>query len=78
MRNNYIRYIVAMQLYFSRIRTAALSTGVATMSSLAQLDLQVQGTEEQRQLRCDDVKLIESGNARSKQLLAMLIESLTD
>jgi len=46
MRNNYIRYIVAIQLYFSRVRTAALSTVVVAMSSLAQLDLQVQGTKE--------------------------------
>jgi len=29
---NYVKYIVAMQLYFSRLQTAALSTGEATMS----------------------------------------------
>ena len=33
----YIMYIVAMQLYISRFRTAALTTGVASLSSLAQL-----------------------------------------
>ena len=49
---------------------AVLSTGVATMSSLVQL--QVQDTKEQRQRRH------ESGNARSKQLLIMHTEQLTN
>ena len=53
-----------------------MSTGVATMSSLAQL--RVRDTEKQRQDRNDDARLTESGNARSKQLLVMPRESLTD
>ena len=40
MCNNYITYIVAMQLYFSQLRTAALGTGVANVSTLAQLRVQ--------------------------------------
>ena len=35
-------------------------------------------TEKQRQHRRDDVRLTESGNARSKQLLVVLTESLTN
>jgi len=35
-------------------------------------------TEKQRQHRCDDVRLTESGNARSKQLLVVPTESLTN
>jgi len=53
MRNNNVMYIVAIQLTlvdmgydFSRYGTATLSSGVATMSSLAQLRLQ--DTEKQR------------------------------
>jgi len=34
--------------------------------------------EKQRQHRCDDVRLTESGNARSKQLLMMPTEPLTN
>jgi len=51
--------------------TTAVSTGVATMSSLAWLQVRV--TEEQRQpeCRCDDVRLTGSINARSEQLLVM-------
>ena len=43
MCNNYVMYLVAMRLLADLM--AALSTGVATTSSLAQL--QVQDTEEQ-------------------------------
>ena len=32
LKVNYVKYIVAMQLYFSRLQTAALSTGETTMS----------------------------------------------
>ena len=39
VRNIHIMYILAMRLYFSRLQTAALSTGVATMSTLAQLQV---------------------------------------
>jgi len=46
--------------------TAALSTGVATMSSLAQL--RVQDTEEWRQCRCGDARLTENRNGKSEQL----------
>ena len=53
-----------------------MSTGVATMSSLAQL--RVRDTENQRQRRCDDMWLTDSGNAKSKQLLMMSTEQLTD
>jgi len=35
-------------------------------------------TEKQRQRRHDDARLTESGNARSKQLLVMPTESLTN
>ena len=35
-------------------------------------------TEKQRQHRRDDVRLTESGNARSKQLLMVPTESLTN
>ena len=56
--------------------TAALSTGVATMSSLAQL--RVQDTEEWRQCRCGDARLTENRNAKSKQLLMLPTEQLTD
>ena len=59
VRNNYITHIVALQLCFSWLWTAGLSTGVATVSSLAQL--QVWDPEKQRQCRYDDVKLTESG-----------------
>ena len=53
-----------------------LSTGVATVSSLAQL--QVPDSEKQRQCRLNDVRLTKSENARSEQLLVMHAESLTD
>ena len=52
MCNNYVTYIVAMQLDFCQIQMAALSIGVATASSLAQF--RVQDTKKQRQCRCDD------------------------
>jgi len=51
-----------------------LSAGVATRSSLAQL--QVRDTGKQRQCRHDDARLTESGNTRSEQLLVMLTEPL--
>jgi len=35
-------------------------------------------TKEQRQRRCNDARLTESGNARSKQLLVVPTESLTN
>ena len=35
-------------------------------------------TEKQRQCRQDDVRLTESGNARSEQLLVVPTESLTN
>ena len=35
--HNYVMYIIAMQLYFGQLLVAALSTGVPTVSSLAQL-----------------------------------------
>ena len=35
-------------------------------------------TEKQRQRRCDDARLTESGNARTKQLLVVPTESLTN
>ena len=53
--------------------TAAWSTGVATMSSLAQL-----GVQEWRQPTHKDARLIKIRNARSKQLLVMPTKKLTD
>jgi len=52
---------------------AALSTGVATMSSPALL--RARDTEELRQCGRDDTRLIESGNARHEQLLIMYTAS---
>ena len=49
-----------------KIRTAVLSTCVATMSSLAQL--WVWDTAKQRQHRRDNARLTKSGNARSEQM----------
>jgi len=40
----HLTYTVAMQFYFSKLRIAALSTGVAAMSALAQV--WVWGTEK--------------------------------
>ena len=51
---------------------AAWSTGVATMSSLAQL--QFQDTERQRQHRRDDMRPTETGNTGSEQLFMMPTE----
>jgi len=65
--NNYITYIAAMRLYYSQHWTAALSSGVAALSSMAQLQVY---TGEQRQ-RCEDARLTKSRRARSKQLLMM-------
>jgi len=49
------------------------------MSSLAQWRYEFElDTEKQRQFRCDVARLIENGNARSKQLLVMPTESLTN
>jgi len=48
------------------------------MSSLPQLQGIEIDTEKQRQYRCDDVRLTNSRNAKSKQLLMMPIESLTN
>jgi len=45
------------------------------MSSLAQFEME---TEKQRQCRRDNARLIESGNARSEQLLRMPAELLTN
>ena len=52
--------------------TTALSTGVAVMSSLAQLRVR-----EQWQHTWEDMRLTESRNARSEQLLVMTTEQLT-
>ena len=54
----------------------AWSTGIATKSSLAQL--QVWNIEEQRQCRRNDKRLTESGNTRNEQLLVMPTEQLTN
>ena len=53
--------------------TAALSTGIATLSSLAQLWVWSRGNTG-----CDDARLTKSGNSRSKQLLVSPTEQLTD
>jgi len=55
----------------------------STMSSVEYLgiktaQLQVWGMEKQRQHRCKDTRLTKSGNARSKQLLVMPTEPLTN
>jgi len=63
MHNNPVTYFTC------QLRTVTLSTGVATMSSLAQL--RAHDTTKQRQHRCNNVRLTESGNTRSKQLLVM-------
>lgn len=54
MCNDYVTYIVAMQIYSGR-----LDDCLEYQCSLAQL--QVLDTEEQRQCGCDDVRLTESG-----------------
>ena len=56
--------------------TAAFSTGVATTSSL--VELQFQDTEEHMQCRHDNVRLTESRNTRSEQLVVVPTEKLTD
>jgi len=45
------------------------------MSSLASYEFEMD-TEKKRQCRCNDMRLTESGNARSEQLLVMPTESL--
>jgi len=55
-----------------------LSTGVATVSSLAQLQVPDSEKQRQRKRRLNDVGLTKSENARSEQLLVMHAESLTD
>ena len=67
MPNNYVA------IWMAAFRS---STGVATMSSLSQL--QVQDTEEQKQCRCDVVRLAEIRNARRKKLLMIPIEELLE
>ena len=52
---------------------AALSTGIASMSSL-----RVRDTKKQRPRRCDDARLTESRNAKSEQLFAIPTGSLTN
>jgi len=69
-----LTYIVAMQLYFSQLWQFRRLLCVATMSSLS-YEFEID-TEKQRQYRCNDARLTESGNARSKQLLVMPTESL--
>ena len=54
--------------------TAALSAGVATKSSLAQLCVR---DAKKRQHRCDDARLTKSRNGKSKHLLVIPTESLT-
>jgi len=61
---------------FTLVDFRRLYCGVATMTSLVQL--RVQDSEKWRQCRGDNVRLTESGNARSKQLLVMPTELLTD
>ena len=51
---------------------AALSTGIASMSSL-----RVRDTKKQRPRRCNDARLTESRNAKSGQLFVMPTELLT-
>ena len=68
--------VIGISAKFHIGASLALSTGVATVNSLAQI--RVQYTEKQRQRRCDDVGLTESRNTRSEQLLVILTESLTD
>jgi len=53
--------------------TAALSTGVATLSSLAQLRIWSRGN-----IGRDDARLTKSGNSRSKQLHVSSAEQLAD
>ena len=65
--NNYVTYIVAMRPYFSRLRQFRRLLCVAAMSSLPQLRLR-DGYRKAEQHRRDDVRLTESGNARSEQL----------
>jgi len=47
------------------------------MSSLHSYEFEMD-TEKQRQSRCDDTRLTESGNARSEQLLVMPTELLSN
>ena len=68
MCNNYVTYIIAMPLCLIDL-TAALRTGVAAMSSLAQL--QVRDAKKQRQHGRNKVKLTKSRNGRGEQLLVM-------
>jgi len=64
-----------LQLYFDQINSCS-EYWVATMSSLAQL--RVQATKTQRQSRHNNAKLTETRNSRSKQLLVMPTEQLTN
>ena len=75
VRDDYVMYIVAMQLYFSGLQTAAVSTGLAIIGSLPQLRVRV--TEKPKQHRRDDPRLTESRNTRPEQLLVMPTELLT-
>ena len=71
----YITYIVAMRPYFSQLWQFRRLLCVATMSSLAQSEMD---TEKQRHRRRDNVRLTKSRNARSEQLLVISTESLTN
>ena len=81
--NNYVTNIVAMWPYFNWLWQLRRLLCVATMISLAQLRVQdsyefEMDTEKQRQRRCKDARLTESRNARSKQLLLMPRDLLTN
>ena len=75
MRHNYVTILLQCEFTLAGL-TAALSTGVATMSSLAQI--YVRDTKKQMQHRCDDARLTKIRNTRSKQLRVMPTESLTN
>ena len=69
MCNNYVMYIVAMQLALVSTSDGWIECCVVTTSSLALL--RVQDTEKQRQHRDDNARLTEGRNVRREQLLVM-------
>jgi len=69
VHNNYITYIVAMRPYFTVNFGNLDGCCVAAISRVVyhSYDFEMD-TEKQRQRRCDEAGLTESGNARTKQL----------
>jgi len=78
--NNYVTYMLPCNFTLVDL-TAALSTGVCTMSSPAaqlQVCLKLRYRAAEATCICDDVRLTEHGNARSEQIIMMPTEQLID